>query len=62
MGNRIVIYLGPRSDEPQEKPEKSTESKSDPWRFGELRKTLWGTGGSKDPIGVGGLRRIIVGR
>ena len=57
----IIIQLGPRTDKEQMKTEKTSTGRKDVWDFGGIRTTLWGAGGSKDPIGVRGFRQTLWG-
>ena len=63
---RIIIEMKP--EEVKDAPDKETHSKGpqDVWRFGEIRKTLWGDGssvaGPRDVWDFAGIRKTLWGR
>jgi len=63
---RIIIETDAK--EGKEAPDKGTHSKGpqDVWRFGEIRKTLWGDGssvaGPRDVWDFAGIRKTLWGK
>jgi hypothetical protein len=63
MADRVIIIeLGPRTDRDHTEPGVRDSGGKDVWNFGGMRKTLWGNGGSEDPLGVRGIRQALWGK
>ena len=62
---RIIFEMEP-NDEKQASPERSQKGPQDVWRFGEIRKTLWGEqptlGLRHDVWDFAGIRKSLWGR